>query len=114
MRNFVRAVLTLAIASQVPGCATQSQFLASRQSMALQTAASRGKFELNCPQASPVLLSQEVVQPVLQGPWVEGIQRAEYTIGVDGCGERKTYVIICPQGGEGCFAAGPGPFLPNR
>ena len=36
-----------------------------------------------------------------------GIQRAEYTIGVTGCGRRETFVVICPQFGDGCFAAGP-------
>jgi hypothetical protein len=41
----------------------------------------------------------------------EGVERAEYTIGVSGCGERKTFVVLCPEGGDGCFAAGPGGFL---
>jgi len=41
---------------------------------------------------------------------VSGIQRAEYTIGVKGCDKRETYVVICPEGGEGCYAAGPGAF----
>ncbi len=88
------------------GCASQQQMLASKQSMAMQTATSRGQFELNCPQATGVLLSQEVTQPALQAPIAMGIERDEYTIGVEGCGQRKTYVVICPQGGESCFAAG--------
>jgi hypothetical protein len=54
------------------------------------------------------------VEPALQGPFVAGIQRYEYTVGVDGCGKRSTYVVICPQGGTGCFAAGPGAFVPGR
>ena len=78
--------------------------------LAIQTAVTRGQFEMNCPAATGVILSREVVQPALQGPWVQGIQRAEYTIGVEGCNARKTYVVICPEGGSGCYAAGPGPF----
>lgn len=109
-----RKILVLGVAALATGCAGQQQFLNSRQSMAMQTAVERGKFDFNCPQATGTVLSQEVVQPALQGPWVDGIQRAEYTIGVNGCGDRKTFVVICPQGGEGCFAAGPGPFLPDR
>jgi hypothetical protein len=31
--------------------------------------------------------------------------RLEYTIGVEGCNQRRTYVIICQQGTETCFAA---------
>ena len=27
-----------------------------------------------------------------------------------GCGRRETFVVICPQYGDGCFAAGPGRF----
>ena len=101
--------ITLALAAA--GCMSQSQLLASRQTMAMQAAVSRAQFETNCPQATGTIISQEVVQPALQGPYVGGIQRAEYTVGVSGCGDRKTYVVICPEGGTGCFAAGPGRFL---
>jgi len=104
------AFLPLLAALAMTGCATQADFLNSKQPIAMQTAVSRGQFDLNCPQATPVLISREVVQPVLQGPWVGGIERAEFTIGVRGCDKRHTYIVICPQYGEGCFAAGPGPF----
>ena len=40
--------------------------------------------------------------------FVAGIEREEYTIGVQGCGQRRTYVVICPQGGDNCFAADSG------
>jgi hypothetical protein len=93
------------------GCVTQTQFLDDRQAMAVQTAVSRGQFELNCPAATGTVLSKEVVQPVLQGPWIGGIQRAEFTVGVAGCDKRTTFIVICPEGGEGCFAAGPGKFV---
>ena len=104
------AILLVIIGLVLTGCATQSQLLNDKQDMAMQTALSRGKFDLDCQQASPVLISREVVQPALQGPWVNGIPRAEYTIGVQGCDKRKTYIVICPEGGEGCYAAGPGTF----
>ena len=103
-------LLAFVAALAMTGCATQADFLNSKQAVAMQTAVSRGQFDLNCPQATPVLISREVVQPALQGPWVGGIERAEFTIGVRGCDKRHTYVVICPQYGEGCFAAGPGPF----
>ena len=92
------------------GCVSQAQFLDSKQYMAQQTALSRAQFEMNCQEVTPVIISREVIQPALQGPYVGGIQRAEYTIGVTGCGKRTTFVVICPEGGEGCFAAGPGRF----
>lgn len=92
------------------GCVTDSKLLQNNQQAAIQTAENRGRFELNCPDATATVLSQEVVQPAMEGPWVQGIPRAEYTIGVAGCNERKTFVVICPEGGDGCFATGPGRF----
>jgi hypothetical protein len=36
-----------------------------------------------------------------------GPDRAEYTVGVTGCGQRATYVVICPDNGSlSCFAGG--------
>ena len=107
---FRTCVLFALIAVISTGCATQQQFLQSKQDMAVQTALNRGKFEMNCQEATAVIISREVVQPALQGPWVNGIQRAEYTIGVTGCGKRMTFIVVCPDGGEGCFATGPGRF----
>jgi hypothetical protein len=92
------------------GCATQQQFLQSKQNMAVNTAMNRAQFEMNCQNVMPTIISREVVQPALQGPWVNGIERAEFTIGATGCGKKMMFIVICPQGGEGCFAAGPGRF----
>jgi hypothetical protein len=103
--------LTLLAVLAAAGCATQAQFLENKQGMAIQTAVSRGQFELNCPAATGTLLSKEVVQPALQGPMIGGLQRAEFTVGVSGCGKRTTFVVICPDEGDGCFAAGPGRFV---
>jgi hypothetical protein len=93
------------------GCTTNKQFLDDNQQAAEQTALERGRFELNCPEATPTILSREVVEPAIVGPRTIGFDRAEYTIGVSGCGKRATFVVVCPDGGEGCFAAGPGAFV---
>jgi hypothetical protein len=92
------------------GCANQNQMLDNDQAMAMQTAVERGRFDINCPAATGQIISREVVQPGLQGPYVNGIRRAEFTVGVTGCDRRKSYVVVCPEGGNGCFATGPGPF----
>lgn len=104
-------VLTLAIPVLAVACVSTQQFLAQMEPMAIQTATSRGQFEMSCQAVNATVLSSEVVQPALEGPLVQGVQRAEYTIGVTGCGDRKTFVVICPEGGDGCFAAGPGGFI---
>jgi hypothetical protein len=108
-RALIGTTLIAAIAGA--GCAGQGQFLESKQGMAMQTAVSRGQFEMNCPSATGTVLSKEVVQPAFEGPVVGGLQRAEFTVGVAGCGRRTTFVVICPDEGDGCFAAGPGRFI---
>jgi len=107
------SLFVLIAALVVSACVSQAQLLDNMQPMAMQNAEARGRFELNCPDATATVLSREMVQPVLQGPFMGsgiGIQRAEYTIGIAGFGVRKTFVVICPEGGDGCFAAGPGRF----
>ena len=100
--------LTLIASLAVVGCApTQSQSLASRQDTAMQTAVSRAQFEMNCQEVSPVLISEEAVQPILQEPFLNGSQRTEYTIGVSGCDKHTTFIVICLEGGKGCLAASP-------
>ena len=103
-------LLTLVAATALTGCVSQTQFLDNMQGMAIQTASDRALFELNCQDTSATVISREVIQPALQGPWVNGIQRAEFTIGIRGCGKKAMFVVICPDGGDGCFAAGPGGF----
>ena len=105
-KTFVRGVLIAAVA--VAGCMTQAQMLNNKQNMALQTALSRARFDMNCPQATAEVLSREVTQPAVQGPMLAGEQRAEYTVGVEGCGKRTTMLVVCPAGGESCFAGDPG------
>ena len=89
------------------GCASQSQMLDTRQSAAVQTALERGRFDLNCPSATATVLSRDYIQPAIQGPWVAGLQRVEYTIGVEGCNQRTTFVVLCQIGTSTCFAANP-------
>jgi hypothetical protein len=102
------AILLLA-AGLAAGCTSDQQYLEQGQNQATTTALERARFELNCPEATATVLSQELVQPAVVGWRTIPITRSEYTVGVEGCGKRATYVVVCPQGG-GCFAAeGGGP-----
>ena len=85
-------------------CQSQAQFLASRQMTATQAAVNRGQFEMNCPSATGTVLAQEVTQPALQGPIVQGEERGLFTIGVAGCDQRRVYQVFCPMGGDSCTA----------
>jgi hypothetical protein len=92
----------------IAGCATQQQILDQGQPKAVETALARARFDLNCPTATGTVLSREMVQPAVP----IGAPRAEYTVGVSGCDKRTSVTVICPQGGENCFAAG-GRFVPG-
>ena len=98
--SYARVLLTLPALLTIAGCQSQGQVLAGDQGVAIQTAERRGKFELNCPAATGEILSSNMLQPVLWG----GEERAEYTVGVNGCGKRAVYIVICPEGSTGCFA----------
>jgi len=104
MKLYTIMLFTLAI-TVFAGCVTNQQMLDKRQDDAIQTVLNRARFEMNCPEAQGSVLSREVVQPAIQAPRLGGVERLEYTIGVEGCGNRNTYVVICPEGSEGCFAA---------
>ena len=107
MVNRWRFVGLVALIGLATGCASQQQQMTQRQPAALQTALQRGRFDLNCPSATATVLSQDYIQPAIQGPWVGGLNRIEYTIGVAGCNQRTTYVVMCQEGTETCFAASP-------
>ena len=89
------------------GCASGPPFIDQMQAEAVSMAVRRGQFELQCPSATGQLLSRETLQPLVQTFRYSGPDRAEYTVGVSGCGHNATYVVICPDNGSmNCFAGG--------
>jgi hypothetical protein len=102
-------VLTVVAALIAAGCASGPPFIEAAQPAALQTAQRRAQFEWNCPAATAQVLSQEMVTSPLQYTRFAPPERAEYTVGVAGCGQRHTYLVICTDGG-GCIAAAGRPF----
>ena len=100
------AVGVAAIAATVCACQSQQQMVNQMQADAVHVAQRRGAFELNCPQATATVLSNEMVQTPTPAYGFAPPQRAEYTVGVSGCGQRATYLVVCAEGGTGCIAAG--------
>ena len=82
------------------GCASDQQLLNSDQGSAVMTAVRRGQFDISCPSATGTVLSSNMLQPVL---W-NGIERAEYMVGVEGCGKKATYIVVCQVGSVSCLA----------
>jgi hypothetical protein len=104
MKTLLRMMMPLAVLVTVSACNT-TPLTTQLQPQALSFALQRARFQMNCPAATGTVLSSETIQPVLNGPMMMGNERAQYTIGVTGCGQRQTLVVICAQGGNGCFAA---------
>jgi hypothetical protein len=73
------------------GCVSQAHVLNQYEGPALATAQRRGAFELNCKDVNGTVISRKVIEPVLP----RGPQRAQYTIGVRGCGRQAVYWTMC-------------------
>ena len=100
-KSLVLVVLVNLAALLTVGCQSTAQIMASEKDKAVTVAVQRGRFELACPQATGTVLSSNMLNPVA---W-RGLERAEYTVGVEGCGKRATYVVVCQVDSPNCFAA---------
>jgi hypothetical protein len=104
--KLIRVIPFVALAA-IAGCNT-TPLTTTKQPMAMDFALKRARFDMNCPTATGTVLSSEVIQAPDIGIRFQGVQRAQFTIGVTGCGQRQTLVVICADGTDGCFAANGG------
>ena len=88
----------------IAGCASQSGFIKDKQEAAVNSALARGKFDLNCPNATGTVLSSSYMPPEETGP-AAGLKRAQFAIGVAGCDKRTTYTVLCPDKTDTCSPA---------
>jgi hypothetical protein len=97
--NAIRTgLVALVLPLVISACATEAQFLAQTQPAAVNTALSRGRFELNCPQATGTVLSKKMTY--INGVGIgmgggTGYEWGEYTVGVKGCGKSAVYETMC-------------------
>jgi len=104
MNTQLLKMMPIAALAFIAGCNT-TPLNVSKSDEAVNTALTRAKFDMNCPSATGSVLTSEVMQgPTTFGPMVQTVQRAQFTVGVTGCGQRATYVVICAEGGNGCVA----------
>lgn len=101
--GLVALILPLVISA----CATEAQFLAQTQPAAVNTALSRGRFELNCPEATATVLSKKMtyINGIGIGMGGGGYEWGEYTVGVKGCGKSAVYETMC-RDSDNCNALG--------
>ncbi len=57
--------------------------------MATDFALKRARFEMNCPEATATVLSKQTIEPPMNAMRFGAVERAEFTIGVAGCGKRE-------------------------
>jgi hypothetical protein len=98
MKKILFSFLPVATMVIFSGC-SNVPLTTTKEPIALDTALTRARFEMNCPEATGVVLSKQDMVARF------GIERAEFTIGIEGCGKRSTSVVICTSESEGCFAA---------
>jgi hypothetical protein len=94
MKRYLASLLVLAAA----GCASGPPFIDKMEPTATAKAESRARFDLNCPEAKGQVINREQLEPLAFG----GPVRAQYTIGVEGCGKRMTVVVLCSENGNQC------------
>ncbi|MCX7068814.1 MAG: hypothetical protein NTW85_14135 [Methylococcales bacterium] len=120
MTNFKKSTVirtglaVLILTMLISACATEAQFLTQTQPSALNTALTRGRFELNCPDATGTVLSKKMTY--INGVGIgmgggAGYEWGEYTVGVKGCGKSVVYETMC-RDSDNCNAfAGNGRIL---
>ena len=97
----------IALLMLLGGCQSGPPFIDQMQATAVDMAVRQGGFEMNCPSATGELLSSQTLQPLVNTFRWSGPERAEYNVGVSGCGKRTSYVVVCPDNGSrACYAAG--------
>jgi hypothetical protein len=94
------------VSVMVCGCESQQHVVNDMQPKAVQTAQQRAAFDLKCPAATAQVLSNEMIQTSTPMVGFAPPERAQSTVGVEGCGNRATYMVVCAQGGTGCVATG--------
>lgn len=99
MKRYLAPFLALVLS----GCASGPPFIDKMQPTATEKAEARARFDLNCPDAKGQVINQQQLEPLAFG----GPVRAEYTIGVTGCGKRMTVVVLCSENGDQCVERAP-------
>lgn len=94
------AMMTIVLSA----CMTDRQILDKYQGEAIAAAESEARFTMNCDNLNSQVLNSKIDE-FPERIWLNRmpIERQEYTVGVEGCGERRLYKLICREN-EGCSA----------
>ena len=84
----------------VAGCqsaVTDGSWVSSLQPNAIRTATAKGQQDLSCAALTTNVLSSKGMPPEYSGARFVTPERAVFTIGVEGCGKRASYVVVCER-----------------
>lgn len=87
-RHAGRRGLAITAAAVAVWAAACTPIVTQNAPAALQTAESRARFELNCPDVQATVISQKEIQ-------LWAFAGSEHTIGVRGCGKQAVYLTYC-------------------
>ena len=82
------------------GCEGSERAVEGHREEALQAAYGTGQIELSCPQATPRITSQQVVQAANAAA-----RRFGFAVDVAGCGGETGLLIVCGEGSAPCAPA---------
>jgi hypothetical protein len=103
----VAAVCLLAAGCQ--SAVTDGSWVGSLQPNAIKTATARAQQDLSCTSLTPNVISSKGMPPEYSGPRFVTPERAVFTIGIEGCGKRSSYVVVCERDlAKDCGIGGPG------
>lgn len=86
------------------GCASGPPYVQTAEPEAIQSTQRRAQFDMDCTKVQVEVLTRQTVQSPLEYTRFAPPERAEYTVGAIGCGQRKTYLVVCTEGAGGCVA----------
>jgi len=100
------ALSTVALCAILLGC-SEVPVVEALQPHAVRVAQERGASQLECPAATTEVLAKQPIEEATTTGWYQPPHRAQYSIGVSGCGKSATYDVTCNSHGESCIASVP-------
>lgn len=97
LRLVLLAGTVVLAACQAPGASVDSL-----ESHAVDVAVRRAQLDAMCANVTPSVLEQ---RQVTKAAPANADTTFEYSISVEGCGQRKTSRVVCPAVGSACFVA---------
>jgi hypothetical protein len=102
IRHEILALGAVVTSATLCGCASERPPDEELKPSALKVAQELGSSQLGCPAATAQVMRQETIQEPQGTGWYEPPHRAEFTVGVSGCGRSTTFIVRCDERSNAC------------